>query len=242
MNTNLDSHFHEEHLLWSALIALLVFLAYGPAFAADDIPAENKLLMPEGFEKVELGITQEKLRAIRPAEPITNLHGRASSLWKEKDLSSAFYDSVIYRFSDVSTGRLEQVTFNILGQDICSRNPGFIKGCIAKWGKDFNIIIHKIEQRQTRTSKNGQDEKGEEIEERYVVSLIWSKPFATIIATYTPRQSASKDSIDLFRVRITTPNSKAGQPREIADPSETLKKQLLIDLEKIHEAPSPYFR
>ena len=176
-------------------------------------------LMPKEINSIYIGMDKEVLFKARPLAKPMKMFDSKPLLWLEENIKSAFFDKVIYGFSN--NGKLEGVSLFIetSAKHVKKYTPYFLKGCLKKWGSNYEIIATRI-----RHSKRNYEE----------ASLVWRKKIATIVISYTPEQHLRNGEKCMMKICIIEPgaNIEKGIIGVINSPKDSTIDYIQDDLKK----------
>jgi hypothetical protein len=112
----------------------LLLLLIAPCYRSWGQSSTN--VMPAGFTNVQIGMTTNALSQVQTNTEWRSQNALPSTDASETILSNAFFDSVGYDFK--GSNSLLVVTFYAADYEkYKSVMPGFVKGCIQKYGTDY---------------------------------------------------------------------------------------------------------
>jgi hypothetical protein len=171
------------------MVWLLIVILAGWADAA----GQSAVSMPRGFADVRLGISESKLKELRPAAAPFDIfnereevRGGSPSLLIEFLAEDPFFDSVDYT---LVADRLCIVKWALISQpeDFIARRARILSGAMRKWGDDFGRVALSLKLDSTPS-----DASAPVGLENLFPGIRWIKEGVEILISYTPSGGAAR--------------------------------------------------
>jgi len=194
-------------------------------FLVGAVTAEHTLMMPEGFEDVQLGVAQSALRELRPGAEAFEIFGEPEEtssnveIWVEILTDHPRFDSVDYTFVK---DRLCAIKWqSVPASDFSTLRAAALREAVRRWGDTYSRLVFEV------------------APDIVLPALRWSEGPVAVILTYTPSENGQtrqdeRTLPELLQVMIFTDSCLPPEAEELLNKlkegSEEVSAHLFVDL------------